>query len=229
MKKCIIMLVAAGAASIATADINDLRVTEIFAGQAGPDGTSDWFELTNYGNAAVSTAGLYYDDNSFSPTVNDALDALTLAPGESAVFLASWDDDFDSAAEAISTFVAFWGLSGSGVQVGTVTGGAGLGGGGDAVSIFDSNLASANLITSGAYSDGEQRGTIDYAQVDPTKAFRTVADESFSSLSMPWVFESVGTAGNNNQTLFGSPGAVPTPAAAGLLGFAGLLGARRRR
>ncbi len=232
MRGSFMIVAVAGLACVASADITDLRVTEIFNGQPDGNGTSDWFELTNTGATSVSTSGLFYDDNSFDPTVNDALDALTLAAGESVVFLVSWEDDFATAGDAIATFAAFWGV-GSSVQVGTVTDGSGLGGGGDAVAIFDGNTGGASLLTSASYdgTTASMRGTSDYAAVAASVALRTPMDAVESTLAMPWVFESVGIANDptDPRTLFGSPGAVPAPAAAGLLGFAGLAAARRRR
>ena len=232
MQRKLIIAALAGLATVASADITDLRVTEIFSGQPNDNGTTDWFELTNNGATTVSTGGLFYDDNSFDATKDDALDTLTLAAGESAVFLVSWEDDYTDPAIAVNDFVAFWGL-GSGVQVGVVTGGSGLGGGGDAATIFDGNFASSNLLTSGSYDSslGSLRGTVDYAAVAASTAFRTPIDGVESTSALAWAFESVGVANgpDDPRTLFGSPGAVPTPASAGLLGFAGLATARRRR
>ncbi len=233
MQRKLITAALAGLATVVSADITDLRVTEVYNGQPDSNGTTDWFELTNYGATAASTGGLYFDDDSFDPTKNDALDALTLAPGESAVFLVSWEDDFDmDPAGAITEFVTFWGL-GSGVQVGLVTGGSGLGGGGDAVAIFDGNTGAASLLTSASNggATSSTRGTSDYASVSASVALRTPGDAVESNLGQPWTFESFGIANDpgDPRTLFGSPGAVPAPAAAGLLGFAGIAAARRRR
>lgn len=226
MKKTAFVLAMAGVAAVASADVTDLRITELFVGQPANNGTTDWLELTNYGTTSVSTGGLFYDDDSFDSTKNDALDALTLAPGESAVFLVSWEDDFTVASDAIDQFVAFWG---TGIKVGVVTGGSGLGGGGDAAAVFANNTDLVP-ITSASYTDlGGLRGTIDYAAVSSSVAFRTNSNGAESMLSMPWVFESIGTADDPARTLYGSPGAVPAPAAAGLLGLAGLGAARRRR
>ncbi len=229
MRTAIATLAIAGLAAAASADITDLRITEVFPGLPGANGTTDWFELTNYSNTTVSTAGLFYDDNSFDATQDDALDALTIAPGESVVFLVSWEDDFVDPADAVAEFFAFWGAAVANVQVGVVTGGSGLGGGGDAVSIFSGNTASAQVISTAAYDSEVARTTIDYAAVDPTKVFRTPLDSALSSAPLPWAFESEGLAGDNNETVFGSPGVIPTPGAVSVLGLAGLAAARRRR
>ena len=230
MTRTIATLALAGLAAAASADITDLRITEMFPGQpTDPNGTSDWFELTNYSANTVSTGGLFSDADSFDPTKDDALDALTLAPGESAVFLVSWEDDFTVASDAIDEFVAFWGLSGSDVQVGVVNGGSGLGGGGDAAAIFAGNTAGAQIVSTAAFVGDVARSTIDYAAVDPSKVFRTPLDSAPSNAPLAWAFESVGGAGAGNETVFGSPGAIPTPGAVSVLGLAGLAAARRRR
>lgn len=223
-----LVLTVAGLSSAAAAGIVDLRVTELYAGVSGPNGTSDWIELTNTGPASVTTDGLFYDDDSFDPEKDDAFDSLSVASGESVVFLVSWEDDYATASEAVDAFRAFWGI-GASVQVATVDGGSGLEGGGDAAAVFDGNTAGASLLTSAAYNStqGGTRSTIHYGSVNP--AFRTAADGDLSDLSQAWTFESAGTAGDANETLFGSPGVVPTPGAVSMLGLAGLVAATRRR
>ena len=125
---CLAFVSTANAAAI-------FEITEAYIGVSGPDGTEDWFELTNVGDMSGSTGGLYYDDSSADPTEDSPLSAFTLAPGESAIFLIDVApvDETDK----VNDFEAIWG---TGITVG-ITGAAGaLGGGGDAIYIFDSNL-----------------------------------------------------------------------------------------
>src|SRR5262245_36792513 len=80
-----------------------LQITEVYFGLSGDDGTPDWFEITNYGDATGDTGTLYYDDESADPTVNGQLDSILLAPGASAVFL------IEAGTGDIDTFASIWG------------------------------------------------------------------------------------------------------------------------
>lgn len=216
-------LLAAGAvaalAGVAAAGTTNVRITEIYAGAPGPNGTSDWFEITNEGTSAVSTGGWFYDDDSFNPEQNDALSNLTIGAGESVVFLVSWEDDYTDVTDAIAEFAAFWGST---MQVGFVSGGSGLGGGGDAVSVFDGNTLSANLLASAAYigSLTESNATIEYP-------FGPVGQNSVAGVN--GAYESFLNAGDPDGPLIGSPGAVPAPGVAAVLALGGLAASRRRR
>jgi hypothetical protein len=113
----------------------NLQVTEIWPGNgAGSDLTADWFEITNIGTEAwVSGVApdLYYDDDSQDPSVADLINGLTqLDPGEAAIVV------IGVAADA-QTFKTVWGpvLDLTNVEIG-FTDGAGLGAGGDGVSLF---------------------------------------------------------------------------------------------
>ena len=64
-------------------------ITEVYSGITGEDGTDDWFEISNLGDAAGDTGNLFYDDNSANPTSSDRLSSITLSPGQAAVFLIS--------------------------------------------------------------------------------------------------------------------------------------------
>ena len=64
-----------------------LRITEVMS-SSGSGGTADWFEITNYGNAAVDITGYKMDDNSFSSSSAVSLTGVTtIAPGESVIFV----------------------------------------------------------------------------------------------------------------------------------------------
>ena len=133
----------------------DLRISEIFSGQSGSDLTSDWFEITNIGTTAWVQgvdADLFYDDESEDATTADAITGLTaIAPGESVIVLVDSTD--------IAAFEAAWGdvRDLSNVQIGTIDSAAGLGGGGDAVTLFadraGDGVDAGDVIDSAAYPD----------------------------------------------------------------------------
>lgn len=113
----------------------ELTITEIWSGNANGDNlTSDWFEITNMGDIAwVSGADLdlFYDDESQDPNSATPIEGITtIGAGESVVVLIGSEAD-------ITEFTSLW--SGdydlNGVEIG-YTNGAGLGGGGDAVTLF---------------------------------------------------------------------------------------------
>ena len=114
LKHCRIVMLLAIIATAPTYAVVDLQITEMWiGGLEGSEATSDWFEITNFGDTAATglTADLlYYDDDSADPTKDDPLLGVdTIAAGESVVYLVSWEDDFDLAA-ATDAFVAMWGL-----------------------------------------------------------------------------------------------------------------------
>ena len=106
------LLLAAASTAIAAQSVSaDLLMSEIYWNN--DSGVADWFELTNTGTTAISTAGLFYDDDSADATKDDGLSSLTIGAGESVVFLVSWEDDFASSADAISAFYTEWSYSGA--------------------------------------------------------------------------------------------------------------------
>ncbi len=197
-------------------------ITEIWSGVAGPDHTSDWFELTNTGDAAVDPSTWFYDDESADPTEDSPLTGVSsIAPGESVVFLASWEDVTDVLDEAIASFRTVWGL-GESVQVGSVTGGAGLGSGGDVVNIFDGNTAGAALLASQAYLFS------DFASFVWNPVTKSWNDE-LAVAGRFGAYESLVTGGTDDLPAIGSPGLVPEPGALALMGIGGLMLIGRRR
>ena len=173
MRNCIVfciglaLLLAAVPGEVLSA--SDLQITEIYAGTApktpGIEGTFDtteWFEVTNFGDTAADLIAnpVYYDDESADPTKNTPLLGVdSIAAGESVVFLLDWESDINTVttneeklALAYSLFAEAWGEL-SGVQIGycDITAG-GLGSNGDTMYIFDSNLAGANVIDSAGYT-----------------------------------------------------------------------------
>ncbi len=231
MKKSLTAAAVLGFAGIASAGIaeSSIIVTEIWAGGLpGAEATADWFEITNFGDTPFSLANVFFDDDSADPTTNTPIANIDwVAPGESVIVLTSWLEDFGTAQNAVSIFQSVWGESNlTGVQIGWIdgiTGGPGLGGGGDAVFLFDGNTADANLITAQVYTTDTQPESYiynpltgefgEYAQVGVFGAFESTVNAS-SGVDVPAV---------------GSPGLVPTPGSLAILGLAGLAAGRRRR
>lgn len=124
----------AGTAQVTVRDDGDvlttkLMLTEVMSDQASSAaGTEDYWELTNFGNAAVPLAGYSWHDSGRSAATASgyALSAeATIAPGESVIFTVAAPADFR----------AWWGIPGS-VKVFQTIGAPGLGKG-DGVSFFD--------------------------------------------------------------------------------------------
>lgn len=132
---------------------SNLQITEMWAGGVdGTEATSDWFELTNFGDMAATglNGTLFYDDDSQDPEKNDPLVNIdTIAPGESVIYLTSWEDNYLTPGDAVAAFEAMWGSPAgdlTGVQIGWVVGGSGLSGGGDATAIFSGNTAGSPVV-----------------------------------------------------------------------------------
>ena len=112
-----------------------LVVTEIFSGQEGDDLTADWFEIVNQGNTpwiSGVNGDLYYDDESQSPLDASIIQSIPeIQPGQFAIVLITSDQN------EITTFTDVWSpvIDLTGVQLG-YTDGSGLGGGGDAVTLW---------------------------------------------------------------------------------------------
>ena len=129
-----------------------LEITEIFSGQAGDDLTADWFEITNNGSAAWvsgSDGDLYYDDESASSTDADIINGITdIQPGETIIVLIT--DDVNE----VTTFTGVWNpvIDLSGIEIGT-TDGAGLGGGGDTVTLWVGDPTATIPVDSATYPD----------------------------------------------------------------------------
>ena len=96
------------ATPICVADIFDARITELWPGRSGPDGTQDWFEVSNLGDTAFDTGDIAYDDSSADINVALVLPSFILEPGESAVFLIDIDADDPQFSNAGEEFLAVW-------------------------------------------------------------------------------------------------------------------------
>ena len=221
----------------------EIKVTEMWVGGLpGTEATSDWFELTNFGDMPLSgiDGNIYYDDNSADPTVDDQMFGIdSIAPGESVIYLTSWEDDWATAADAIAAFDAMWGApagSLNGIQIGYVDGGSGLGGGGDAVFVFDSNQANANIIASQQYQGNADNNFASFAS-DAAGNDSFFPDEPRAVVGVLGAYEGnlaasdgMYSTGAPVPNAVGSPGVVPEPAACSLmlLSLAGLLATCRR-
>jgi len=124
---------------------SQVRITEVMSS----GGTSDWFELTNYGSTAIDITGWKVDDNSFNFATSVLLNGVTsIAPNERVIFCEN------ASAAYASTFRTFWGLS-EDVQVGTYTGsGIGLSSSGDGVIVFNASGTEIWRVSFGAATAG---------------------------------------------------------------------------
>ena len=113
----------------------DLQITEIWPGnEPGENLSEDWFEITNVGTTAWVSGvdpDLFYDDESQDATVADLIQGITqIEPGEAVVIVVGEAGD-------VAGFQTLWSpvIELTGVEVG-YTDGAGLGQGGDGVTLF---------------------------------------------------------------------------------------------
>ncbi len=119
---------------VAPAPSFDLQITEMWPGNdPGNNLTSDWFEVTNFGDAewtAAADGALYFDDESADRSVADLMEGVaSIAAGESAIFV-------EGEAGDVAEFLEVWaGVIDPDVKIGFYNG-AGLGQGGDAVALF---------------------------------------------------------------------------------------------
>lgn len=204
-------------AGSALADYN-LKITEMWPGNAvNPDLTADWFEITNYGDMAWTAAvdgDLYYDDESQDPNTADLISGIaSIAPGESVIAI---DDDSD--AEFRTVWGAVFDLTS--VQIGTFSG-AGLGGSGDAVTLWIGDPLSTAPVDVQAYPDTDGSNDASYDVI--LGAFSTVGNAAGA-------LATIATSGDGTPAI-GSPGVapVPLPAAVWLMlpALGGLLRLRR--
>ena len=137
---------------LAIPPMTGLEITEIFSGQAGDDLTADWFEIKNTGNTAWVSGvdpDLYYDDESADPVDAVVVQGIAeIQPGASAIVLIT-----DAAAD-VDVFVDVWSpvIDLTGVEIG-IADGSGLGGGGDAVTLWLGDPAGSTPIDTASYPD----------------------------------------------------------------------------
>lgn len=187
----------------------NLQITEIWPGnEPGDNQTEDWFEVTNFGNLAWTAAlhgNLYFDDDSADAVVADLMSGVpSIAPGESVVFVnaggeVEWSDLWDDVVSPLP-------------QVGAYAG-AGLGQGGDAVTLFIDDVLpvgppSLSELDFEAYPSALLDGGQSYDIL--LGAFSTVGNASGAVATI--------LVNNANQPSIGSPGSVvPEPSAIVLL------------
>jgi hypothetical protein len=184
-----------------------LVITEI-----NSDGTpTDFWELTNFGAAAVNLGNYKWDDDSNNPSDPAAVTipaGTSIAPGESIVFAVSG---------SVTQFRAAWNLPQS-VQV--IPGGPGLGRD-DTVFLFNSsNLAVTSLSyaaggflrSNGAPALGGHTGL---SAGGPAAAASLILDPNFNPLTPRYTFASGGnfstSPANPPNTGVGSPGVIGSP------------------
>ena len=200
------ILTAALLAGISSTHAQSLLITEVYpSGSGNLTYGVDWFELTNFGSSAVDITGWKMDDGSaaFLSSVPFGTEITTIGAGKSVIFLETSSANF---AARVSSFNTVWfGTTTSSLLFGSYNGSqVGLGTGGDAVNIFDSSGNVLANVTFGATTAG---ATLDNY---------TGANGALSTYS------AVGTNGaftSANGLEIGSPGVVPEPSSAALLGF----------
>ena len=202
----------------------DLQVTEIWPGNnpGSDDVTEDWFEVTNIGDTAWTAAtdgDLYYDDDGAEVAKADLMSGVaSIAPGESVVFV-----DGDMLGAGIWSDV--WSAVVTLPQVGYYEG-SGLGGGGDAVTLFLDDVAAGINLTQIDYE------AYPYADDNGGQSYDVVLG-AFSVVGNP--AGAVATIVQNDilQPAIGSPGTVGVPEPCSLtlvgLGLVGLLVRRNRK
>jgi len=182
-----------------------IRITEVMSNSAatttvGSIYAGDWFEITNYGDAAVDITGWKMDDNSFAFATTVTLNGITsVASGESVVFTES----ANAGGVQVADFKTFWGL-GAGKQVGSYTGtGVSLGSSGDGVSVWTSAGTEINRVSFGAAPSNKTF----YWGYDTTGTLGTSTLGTLSVTGADGAFTT--TAGGANANV-GSPGVALT-------------------
>ncbi|XMO87591.1 T9SS type A sorting domain-containing protein [Algibacter sp. AS12] len=173
-----------------------LEITEIWPGNAEGDNlTADWFEIKNNGPIewTPELGGLYFDDDSQDPTSAVLINGITsIKPGESVVAIDAADTN---------NFIAVWGsvYNLTDIQIGTYAG-AGLSGGGDAVTLWIGEPTTVGTIVDfETYPDTASNPGHSY---DVEKGGFSIIGES--------PYKPVATAVNDmNESAVGSPGNQP--------------------
>ena len=210
----------------------DLQITEIYSGQEGGDPTPDWFEVTNFGDAAWDTSvhgELYFEDDSSDPLRADLISGVpVIEPGQRVVFV-------DGGPDGLAEFLAAW-SNVPGIVAGSYDG-SGLSGGGDAVTLYtgssnfpDDGINSETLLDLEAYPSLDDL----LSAMDPSLIDGASYDVELGVFSLPGnasgaVF-SVGTGSSTGNPALASPGnlpAIPEPGTLCLF-VAGLLAWPRR-
>ena len=218
MKTSILPVAALAAFALVPSAHAYLRITEVMS-SSGTGGTSDWFEVTNYGSSAVDMTGFRMDDNSFSFGASVLLNGISsIGAGESVIFFENTATTAD-----IAAFSNFWGGL-SGVQIGFYNGsGAGVSfsSGGDGAVVFN---AAGTQVTQQAVFGAATTGFSFYFDMPPNNQGIV---SSLGTLGSQVTFASPGTVVNTGS--LGTAVGIPAPGALALLGVAGMVSGRRRR
>jgi len=129
-----------------------VRITEAMS-SSGTGGTADWFEVTNFGSAAVDITGWKVDDSSFALITALALNGVTsIAVGKSVIFI---EAKTETPATEVAAFKTFWGSSLDNISVGYYKGsGISFGSDNDGAVIFDNNGTEISKVSFGAATTG---------------------------------------------------------------------------
>jgi uncharacterized protein YjiK len=157
---------------------------------------SDWFEVTNNGNATLDIRGWKVDDSSKSFASALTLNGITdIAPGESVIFL---ETTATNTATIIANFKSTWFGTNvpTGLQIGSYTGsGIGLSTGGDEVNLYD---ASGNL-----------KSNVVFGIATTNKTFNNAAGLTNTNIA---ILSEIGVndafAAKNDANQIGSPGTI---------------------
>ncbi|GAA5131530.1 lamin tail domain-containing protein [Luteolibacter yonseiensis] len=190
-----------------------LRITEVAPWSSGNSPIrADWFEVTNVGARAVNMTGWKVDDVSESIAGAAPLVGVpSIAPGESAIYIETANLE-----TARTAFLSNWFGANppAGLQVGNYSGdGLGLGTGGDAVNLFDSNGTRRAKVTFGIAPSAAPFGTFDNTAAADAGA---VAHRSVPGINGAFIAAS-------SAAEVGSPGSA---AAGGNQGFSSWLAAK---
>ena len=190
-----------------------IRITEVMSNALTLNNT-DWWEITNYGDAAIDITGWRMDDNSYSYGASLALVPYAtgtepawslITPGESVVFM---EAQFPSI--AVPDYQTLWNLgSGTGnvrnPKLGSYVGsGASLSSGGDGLIIFDASGAEVNRVAFGAATTGCSF----YWSYDSAGVLGSAPAGTVSQTPLNYAYTVTSTA--NGQANTGSPGVAVT-------------------
>src|SRR5215471_17983137 len=186
---------------------SNLRITEVAPWSSGNSSfLSDWFEVTNTGNANANIAGWTMDDESGIADSAFLIGVTEIKPGESVIFIELQSGQ--TATTLKNGFISTWfgGTTPPGLQIGTYSqghaGGVGLSTNGDQVNLFNGPNGTLQAKVIFGASDG----------INPLQTFDNTAglnNTTISALSMVGVNGAFVSPIDPNQ--IGSPGTIGTP------------------
>lgn len=184
-----------------------IRITEwMYQG-----GSGEFIEVTNLSGAPVDMSGWWFDDDSALPGVFSLAPLGILQPGQSGIITEA----------AAADFRAAWNLDASVPVAGSNTANLGRN---DQINIFNG----LTLIDTLTYGDQNFPGSVRTQNRSGITTFSNLGLNNVSGWFLSAVGDSFGSV-VSAQGDVGSPGFVPTPGAAGLLGLGAIAAMRRRR